>query len=129
MRPQNFNGTTDFDDFLSQFEITYEINGWQYREKALYLASCLTDDARSLLSELDHKERHDYDTLVEKLANRFGSVNRSEIYQTQLKSRTRNKGEYIPELAQSIKKLARQAYPWVNRNVIETIAIDHFIDA
>ena len=41
MKPQNFNGTTDFDEFLSQFEITCEINGWQYREKSLYLASCL----------------------------------------------------------------------------------------
>ena len=27
MKPQNFNGTTDFDVFLSQFEITREING------------------------------------------------------------------------------------------------------
>ena len=59
MRPQNYNGTTDFDDFLSQFEITCEINGWQYRDKSLYLRSCLTDDARSLLSELDHEGRRD----------------------------------------------------------------------
>ena len=89
----------------------------------------MTDDARSLLSELDHEGRRDYDTLVEKLANRFGSVNRSEIYRTQLKSRTRHKGESIPELAQSIKKLVRQAYPGVNKDVIETLAIDNFIDA
>ena len=41
MKPQNFNGTTDFDEFLSQIEVTCEINGWQYREKSLYLASCL----------------------------------------------------------------------------------------
>ena len=129
MKPQNFSGATDFDEFLSQFEITSEINGWQYREKSLYLASCLTGDARSLLSELDHDGRRDYNTLIEKLTNRFGSVNRSEIYRTQLKSRTRNKGESIPELAQAIKKLVRQAYPGVNKDVIETLSIDNFIDA
>ena len=28
MKPQNFSGATDFDEFLSQFEITCEINGW-----------------------------------------------------------------------------------------------------
>ena len=56
-------------------------------------------------------------------------MNRSELYRTQLKSRTRNRGETIPELAQAIKKLVRQAYPGVHKDVIETLAIDHFIDA
>ena len=129
MKPQNFSGATDFDEFLSQFEITCEINGWQYREKSLYLANCLTGDACSLLSELDPDGRRDYDTLVEKLANRFGSVHRSEIYRTQLKSRSRNRGESIPELAQAVKKLVRQAYPGVNKDVIETLSTDNFIDA
>ena len=128
MKPQNFNGTTDFDEFLSQFEITCEINGWQYREKSLYLASCLSGDARSVLSELDHDGRRDFNTLIEKLANRFGSVNRSEIYRTQLKSKVRNKGESIPELAQAIKKVVRQTYLGVNKDVIETMAIDNFVD-
>ena len=129
MKPQNFSGATDFDEFLSQFEITCEINGWQYREKSLYLANCLTGDACSLLNELDPEGRRDYDTLVEKLANRFGSVHRSEIYRTQLKSRSRNRGESIPELAQAVKKLVRQAYPGVNKDVIETLSTDNFIDA
>ena len=129
MKPQNFCGTTDFDEFLSQFEITCEINNWQYKEKSLYLANCLTGDARSVLSELDHEGRRDYNTLVEKLANRCGSVNRSEIFRAQLKSRVRNKGESIPELAQAVKKLVRQAYPGVNKDVIETLSIDIFIDA
>ena len=89
----------------------------------------MTGDARSLLNELDHDGRRDYDTLIEKLKNRFGSVNRSEIYRTQLKSRTRSKGETIQELAQAIKKLVRQAYPGVNKDVIETLSLDNFIDA
>ncbi|MCG7879552.1 MAG: hypothetical protein N0C90_24955, partial [Candidatus Thiodiazotropha endolucinida] len=129
MKPHNFSGESDFDEFLSQFEITCEINGWQYREKSLYLANCLTGEARSLLSELDHDGRRDYTILVDKLANRFGSVNRSEIFRTQLKSRLRNKGESIPELAQAVKKLVRQAYPGVNKDVIETLSLDNFIDA
>ena len=128
MKPQTFNGT-DYDDFIAQYEITCEINGWQYKEKSLYLANCLTGEARSLLNELDHEGKRDYNTLVEKLRNRFGSVNKSEIYRTQLKSRTRNKGETIPELAQAIEKMVRQAYPGINKEVIETLSLDHFIDA
>ena len=56
-------------------------------------------------------------------------MNRSEIFRTQLKSRVRNKGESIPQLAQAVKKLVRQAYPGVNKDVVETLSIDHFIDA
>ena len=96
IKPQHFDGSTVFDEFQSQFEITSEINGWQYRENSLYLASCLTGDAQSLLSDLDRGGQRDYNTLTEKLANRFGSVNRSEINRAQLKSRTRNRGETIP---------------------------------
>ena len=129
MKPQNFDGTSDFDEFLCQFEITCEINAWKYNEKSLFLANCLTGDARSLLNELDSEGRRDYNTLTEKLRNRFGSVNRSEIFRTQLQSRTRNKGETIPELAQAIKKLVRQAYPGVTKDVIETLSLDNFIDA
>ena len=67
-------------------------------------------------------------SLIEKLANRIRLVNRSEIYRTQLKSEVRNKEESIPDLAQAIKKLVRQAYPGVNKDVIETLAIDNFVD-
>ena len=129
MKPQNFDGKSDFDEFLCQFDITCEINAWKYKEKSLYLANCLSGEARSLLNELDPDGRRDYDTLIGKLRNRFGSVNRSEIYRTQLKSRTRNKGETIQELSQAIKKLVRQAYPNVNKDVIETLSLDNFIDA
>ena len=129
MRPQNYDGSSDFEEFLCQFEITCEINAWKYKEKSLYLANCLTGVARSLLNELDSDGRRDYDTLIVKLRNRFGSVYQSEIYRTQLKSRTRNKGETIQELAQAIKKLVRQAYPRVNKEVIETLSLDNFIDA
>ena len=129
MKPQNFDGETDFDEFLCQFEITCEINTWNYKEKSLYLANCLTGKARCLLNGLDHDGRRDYDTLVVKLRNRFGSVNQSEIYRSQLKSRTRNRGETLQELAQAIKTLVRQAYPGVNKEVVETLSLDNFIDA
>ena len=129
MKPQNYDGGSDFEEFLCQFEITCEINAWKYKEKSLYLANCLTGVARSLLNNLDSDGRRDYDTLIEKLRHRFGSVYQSEIYRTQLKSRTRHTGETIQELAQAIKKLVRQAYPGVNKEVIETLSLDNFIDA
>ena len=111
MKPQNFDGKSDFDEFLCQFDITCEINAWKYKEKSLYLANCLSGEARSLLNELDPDGRRDYDTLIGKLRNRFGSVNRSEIYRTQLKSRTRNKGENNSRIIPSNQKASTTSLP------------------
>ena len=40
----------------------------------------------------------------------------------------RQRNETIPELAQNIRKLTRQAYPGANSDLIDTLALDHFID-
>ena len=57
---------------------------------------------------------------------RYGSENRAGVFRAQLKSKVKTKGETIPELAQSIKKLTRQSYPNASA---EALALDHFIDA
>ena len=63
------------------------------------------------------------------LQNRFGTANRAEVYMAQLKNRVRQRNETIPELAQNIRKLTRQAYPGANSDLIDTLALDHFIDS
>lgn len=129
LKPQSYTGNDDFEDFLTQFEITSEINGWDYKAKSLYLANSLTGSARALLNELSSEQRRDYRSLVQKLTERYGSENRAEVFRSQLKSRVRGKGETIAELAQSIRKLTRQAYPKVSIDMVEVLALDHFTDA
>ena len=114
---------------MTQFEITSEINGWDYKSKSLYLANCLTGVARALLNELTAEQRRDYQSLVQKLTERYGSENIAEVFRSQLKSRVKGKGETTAQLAQAIRKLTRQAYPRVSLDVVEALAVDHFVDA
>ena len=51
------------------------------------------------------------------------------MFRAQLKSRVKGKTESISELSQAIKKLSRQSYPNASLDVIEALALDHFIDA
>lgn len=67
--------------------------------------------------------------MVHILTLRFGSLNRAEIYKANLQTWVKRRYESIFELAQSIKKLTRQAYPYAPASVISTLARDHFIDA
>ena len=120
LKPQNFTGSDDdFEDFLKQFEITSEINGWDYKSKSLYLANCLSGVARALLNELIAEQCRVYDSLVQKLTERYGSENRAEVFRSQLNSRVKGKGETTAQVAQAIRKLTRQAYPRVSLDVVE----------
>ena len=67
--------------------------------------------------------------LVQKLKERFGSENRAEVFRSQLKSRSKGKGETTAELAQAICKLTRQAYPQASLGVVEALSVDHYINA
>ncbi|MCG8031204.1 MAG: hypothetical protein JAZ03_03345 [Candidatus Thiodiazotropha taylori] len=129
VKPQLYDGSTDLDEYLTQFNIIAEINGWNNDAKALYLASSLSGSARSLLSEIDSDNRRSFSKLLSALQCRFGTVNRAEVYRAQLKNRVRQRSETIPELAQNIRKLTRQAYPGANSDLIDTLALDHFIDS
>ena len=85
--------------------------------------------ARGVLSDLDQTERRDYDKLKLALARKFGSEYKSEMYRAQLQCRFRKQNETISELATSITKLTRQAYPKANTSLLDTLAVDYFIDA
>ena len=89
----------------------------------------MTGAARALLDELTAEQRRDYQSLVQKLTERYGSENRAEVSRSQLKSRVKGKGETTAQLAQAIRKHTGQAYPRVSLDVVEALAVDHFIDA
>lgn len=129
MKPQPYDGTEDIEEYLSQFQILSEVNGWNYNIKSLCLASSLKGAARAILSELDGDKRRDYDSLVHALHNRFGFLHRSEIFRARLQTRVRKDNESLSVLSQDIKKLTRCAYPGAPSSVTDVLALDQFIDA
>jgi hypothetical protein len=129
MKPQPYVGTEDIEEYLSQFQILSEVNGWNYNIKSLCLVSSLKVAARAILNELDGDKRRDYDCRVHALHNRFGSLHRSEIFSAQQQTKVRKYNELISVLSQDIKKLTGCAYPGATSSVTDVLALDQFIDA
>jgi hypothetical protein len=48
---------------------------------------------------------------------------KSELFRDKLQTRTRGKSESLPELAQSIKKLTRQAYPSAQSSLTSVLGL------
>lgn len=80
-----------------------------------------------LSQALDQIETFSEFTLA--LSTRFGNKNRMEMFRTTLKSRTKQKNETLQELAQSIRRLTRNAYPQAPMELREILAKDTFVDA
>lgn len=128
-KSQLYDGSEDLEEYLAQFQIISDINGWDYETKSLHLVGSLNGSARSILSELNETERRDYNIIVRSLNTRYGSVERAEIFRARLQTRIRGRDETIPELVQAIRKLTRQAYPSAPADITDILGIDHFIDA
>ena len=78
--------------------------------KAIYLATSYKGPAQSVLGDLGEHQRRNFPALVVALEARFGTTHQTELYRSELRGRTSRTGETLPELAQSIRRLVRQAY-------------------
>ena len=89
VRPSPFNGSTSWEDYKAQFEVVANLNQWDRRTKAAYLAVSLSGHAQAVLGDLDNTQRTSYTGLVAALDRRFGTSNRTEMFLVSLRSRTR----------------------------------------
>ena len=127
--PSPYDGNTSFKDYMVQFEMVAQLNGWDELVMALELASSLRGRAIAVLGDLDSTERTNYGKLVSALTARFDPENQDQLYKAQLKSRIRGREETLPELAQDIRRLVRCAHPGLPGDLRDGLAKDYFLDA
>ena len=71
-KPPLFDGKSQWELYITQFEIVAEMNQWNGEQKGNYLATSMKGSALSLLGNLPSDTRQDYKELVAALASRFG---------------------------------------------------------
>ncbi len=130
MVPDKFDGKTmEWADYLVHFEIVSEVNGWQGRIKAMQLAGSLTGRARHVLSGLPGEEYSHWGRLTARLAQAFDPPHQEEAHRNALRMRCRRKEETPQEFGQDLELLSRRAYPQLNREACNTLALDYFMRA
>ena len=123
------NGKNSGKDYHAQFELVAILNGWNEQTKALELATNLRGSARSILADLDPDQRYHYESLVSALSARFEPDYQADMYLAQIRNRTRQKSESLPELGQAIKRLARYALPSAPSSVRHWLLLTQFTEA
>ena len=128
-RPPKYDGKTDWGNYRMQFEIVAQLNEWGSVEKAAFLATSLEGSAANILGGIPADRRQDYAVLVAALEMRFGTAIQKELNRVKLRSRRRQRGEPLVEMADDIERLARLAYDDAPTATQDTHAKEQFIDA
>ena len=128
IKPATFDGTSHWSDYKAHFDACAELNGWNDKEKGLYLAVSLRGQAQGVFGNLASKSSN-YEELANALQERFAPPNQTELYRVQLKERRQRATEALTELGQDIWRLTNLAYPRAPSDVRETLAKEQFIDS
>ena len=96
-----------------------------YPDYGIELATCLTGDAREILSCLPPDLEDDYHSLVHALSTRFDPEGKESKYSAELMERVCSNKEDVATFGHQIRRLARKAYP--NNDLPERVLIDLFI--
>ena len=128
-KPPSFDGKSQWEPYIAQFEIVAGMNQWNDEQKGNYLATSLKGSALSLLGNLPSDTSQDYKALVTALESRFGSAHQQELHRSKFKSRLRRRDESLQELAENLERLAMLAYPSAPEEMKDLLAKEQLIDA
>ena len=126
LKPDKYDGTTDWSDYKRHFEIVAQINGWSQREKGLYLAGSLSGKARGILSDLSTEQCTQWDLLIDKIEARYQPKCQVTALRTQLENKRRSFKQDPIEFAQEVSRLTARAYKDMNEEARDMIALQAF---
>ena len=106
-----YQGTSEITDFLAQFGIIAEYNQWDMGEKGLHLAMSLDGEARGILTDLAGGDQSNFLLLKTALLNRYAPPGREARFELELYNRVMQKTDTAVTYGDSLRKLAREAYP------------------
>lgn len=128
-KPEAYDGTEDWQEYLVYFEQLSELNGWDHPTMAMMLGLSLKGAARTVLAGLGLPQRRDYRLLRMALTQNFSPPEKVHLHMAELKARKRKPSESLANLGRDIARLVRLAYPGADQPTRETIAINSFLDS
>jgi hypothetical protein len=129
IKPEPYDGKSDWPEYLVYFEQLSEIYGWDHATMAVVLGISLRESARSVLASLSLAQRRDYTMLKDALTQSFCPTQQIFLYQAELKNRVKKTSESLSDLGRDIIRLSKLAFPSANSETREAVAISAFLDA
>ena len=129
VRPETFDGSGDWEEYLTHFKICAKLGQWNDSTKVSMLAVNLKGSARRFYAGLSPEDQEKYEKVISTLAARYGCEKQREKFKAQLALRARKQGETAAELGDEIWRLVQRAYPNFDIKTQDQLALDAFLNA
>ncbi|KAL2082815.1 hypothetical protein ACEWY4_022633 [Coilia grayii] len=127
--PETFTGTgREWSDWVAQFEVAAEVNGWDDSLKMKFLSLLLSGRARELYSGLPLASRNNYITLKEALGRCLEPCDSADWNRANFLSRRRLLNESVRDFGIALRRLIHKAYPSADNVTRDMFARDHFVE-
>ena len=130
-KPTIYSGdkNEDFNDYISQFHVISDWNGWSDKEKSMQLIMSLGGPARETWNNLCLGEiPESSDTLIDILKQRFNPAALIPAHKSEFRSRRKENDETYVSYGYDLHRLCRKAFPNMSENVIDEYAKSHFME-
>jgi len=110
--PKPYSGVTSYQSFKEHFERICRVNAWTTtKDKVQNLTLALEGPAAEILKDVNESSPTAYDEILTLLARRFGQTDAPRDAMRRFDNRRQTDNESIPEYAQALRVLHREAWP------------------
>jgi hypothetical protein len=125
--PEVYDGTSSWDGWAFHFENVAAVNRWDDADKLRWLRVRLTGRAQKALQRLPETSASTYAAARAALKARFDPESRHTRYQAEFQARRKKATEGWADFADDLKALADKAYPTLQDEAREQLAINSFL--
>ena len=125
--PEPFTGEGSWDDWIDHFESVAAINKWEDGQKLLWIRVRMTGRAQRTYKNLSEEAKGRYGLCKKGLRERFKPASKKELYQAEFHVRRKRRTEEWAAFAEDLKILADRAFPDLQEEAKEHLALTHYL--
>ena len=125
--PETYKGEDGWDEWIVRFENIASVNSWNDEAKLKWIKVCLAGRAQKALQGLPEEARGSYENVKVALTQRFEPASKRELYNAELQVRAKKHSEEWADFAEDLRRLVDKAYPNLQANAREQLALSHYL--
>ena len=108
--PEKFDGTGNYEEWISHFESIAAINKWDEEEKSLWIQIRLTEKAHVALTRLPSETSQMYEAIKAALRECFEPSSKLAVYKAEFENHSKRKTENCGDFGDELLRLVYQAF-------------------
>ena len=121
------DGKQSWSDWIDHFDSVADVNEWNADAKKKWIRARLTGRAATAFRRLPEADRATFDKIVAGLTKRFEPECRKELYIAEFQGRRKRRNEDWAAYADDLKTLVEKAYPALQAEAQELLALNNFL--